>query len=326
MDNQMTQVEIETTVNSTNSAKQETSAPAQVCTPSELVPEDEREVTEEISLPDEQPIEVTLVASPEGMVPINERAIAEDICMEKFEDARAAGFFSAAVGMAQITNRLNGVIHAAVHVDAKGERTVQFCERYPDGRFSPKVTVKQSILLLASINNFAPDAIPASGLKKKISKFVADTAESYLGTYSDDGIPLNPIEILKALASARNSLPVVQDGIEVLPAEKLYIQIETIMRSWIYNPLTEPKGPKSYAILADFQIESLAKSLGMKENALLRLLKEYHFLYLTESSVGYQTRVRFGKDENGKDVLDWCYCLFKTDYIGERAKQAMTKK
>lgn len=320
MDNQMTQVEMETTKNTTNSTTQEMSVLERACTPSELIPEDEREVEEKTDLQEVQPIEVALVASPEAMIPIEEQAIAEETYDVKFQDARTVGFFSPAVGMAQITNRLGGVIHAALHVDARGERTIQFCERYPDGRFSPKVTVKQSNLLLAATNNFAPDTIPEANLKKKISKFVADTAESYLGTYSDDGIPLNPINILKALASARNSLPVVQDGIEVLPAEKLYMQIENIMRSWIYNPLTDQEGPKSYAILADFQIESLAKSLGMKENALLRLLKQYNFLYLTESSMGYQTRVRFGKDENGKDVLDWCYCLYKADFIGEQAK------
>ena len=74
-------------------------------------------------------------------------------------------------------------------------------------------------------------------------------------------------------------------------------------------------------------IDTLAEDLNIKKNELLKKLKEYRFLYLTDSSEGYQTCIRFKPcgEFFPKTYTQWCYCILKLDYLAKKRLQRTNK-
>lgn len=92
---------------------------------------------------------------------------------------------------------------------------------------------------------------------------------------------------------------------------------------------------KAYYGLDIGGIEYLAHKMKMKKVDLLSKLKEYNFLYLTKSSRGYQTNVRFKIEPHEREVLEkgdpslvgkdyateWMYCIYKMEYLGNAIEE-----
>ena len=79
-------------------------------------------------------------------------------------------------------------------------------------------------------------------------------------------------------------------------------------------------GHKAYYPLDNEGIMLLVEELDMKKSELLKKLKQYNFLYLTESSVGYQSTVRITVEFEGEidTRTEWRYCLLRLGYLANQ--------
>lgn len=249
-----------------------------------------------------------------SLVPEEEQA--DDTALSsEFAEALVQGVFSPASGMAQIQNALDGKLYAAISVDEKGDRTIEFCQKYDSGEYSPKVTVPLADLRFAAMYNFIPEGIPVPIMKARLAKFLEQVTLDYLGRVSE-GKVYQPVEILSALMVAIDQLPVFRTNRCGWTPETLYAAVMDMVNGKTTPPITPFGEHKAFMAFADFQIENMAEHLEMKSGReLLKLLDQYHLLYLTNSSRGYQSRVYV--DGNNRD---WAYCVYRAEYIAEKLR------
>lgn len=249
------------------------------------------------------------------LVPEEERAESEALPKE-YEEARRLGVFSSAAGMARIDNVLDGKIHAAIRVDDQGNRTIEFCQQYDDGTFSPKIDVSQADLRFAAMCKFVPDGITVPRMKLRLGRFLEQVTADYFGRISG-GTVYSPIEILSALVTAINQIPEFRTNEDGWTAETLYAAVMDMVNGVTTPPITPFGKHKAFMAFADFQIENMAQELKMKDGReLLKLLDQYHLLYITDSSKGYQSRVYIEGNQR-----DWAYCIYRAEFIAERLRE-----
>lgn len=305
-----------------NAEKQSKSVAGMVLSTTNLanqIPENERAI--EVSETKVTPSVIRVLDNLALSVPEDEKAEAGEA--DEFESVRGLGCFNPSVGMANISGALSNKIYARNYVAPDGTRYIQFCERYSDGRFSSKMMVAQSNMLLAARYNFMVKNIPMPALKNKITKFILAVTEEYLGKYSGPDEVLDIVDILKVLLEVRISLPVFNDAPKELESEQFYHQVIQIIED---ERLYHLDDHKAYYTLDDDQIIFLEKKLGMKRNTLLPKLKSHGFLYLTESCKGYQTNVRFKAAGNGKSFTAWVYCIYKLQYFAKKKETETTEE
>lgn len=295
----------------------------------ELVPEDERAVDEVEFCPMVGSVHDILKAS----IPEDEQAVddgeQEDELSTAIAQAEERGCFSAANGMAQITNVLDGRLYAAIYVDAKGKQNIAFCERYDNGKFSPKMQISKGELRLLGSCNMDPKLISVSKLKKIATDVITQLTMDYFNKFSGGRAPMNLTDILQALAMVLNNLPVYRDVTEEELAMQFYREVvhclETTgmlkINKWIYNH-------RAYYALDDESLEILAEAMKMKSDELEKKLKQYSLLYRTGKAAGYKTRVRINRAEGESEEyikkwnitgpsLEWCYCIYKVQNLGK---------
>ena len=246
-----------------------------------------------------------------SLVPEEERA-EEVLLAEEYKEARNQGLFSTAAGMARLENVLDGNLYAAIRVDENGNRNIEFCQRYCDGSFSPKVVVSQADLRFAAMYQFVPNGITIPRLKTRLGKFLEQVTSDYFGRISG-AVVYSPVDILNALVAAIDKLPEFQTNGGGWTPETLYAAIADIINGKGTSPIRPYKEHKSFMVFADFQIDMMAQNLDMKSGKeLLKLLDQFNLLYLTKSSKGYQSKVYI--DENTRD---WAYCIYRAEYLAE---------
>ena len=249
------------------------------------------------------------------LVPKEERAEEKNL-PEKYDEARKQGVFSSAAGMARIDNLLDGKIHAAIRVDDHGNRTVEFCQQYDNGDFSPKVSVSQADLRFAAMHGFVPEGVPIPRMKLRLGKFLEQVTLDYFGRVSG-GVVYEPIEILNTLVAAIDQLPEFRMNGDGWTAETLYAAVMDMINGVTIPPITPFGNHKAFMAFADFQIEAMAQQLEMKSGReLLKLLDQYHLLYIADSSRGYQSKVYIEGTQR-----DWAYCVYRAEYIAERLRE-----
>lgn len=250
-------------------------------------------------------------------VPEDERA--EDQEPDRLSEVRKLGVFAPVVGMSNILNALDNRIFARINVSSDGTRFIEYCEQYSDGRFSQKMKIKQSELLLAAQYSFISRQISESKVRNKVANFIINTTEEYLGKFDGPEEALDIIQLLTVLQQVRTSLPVYKEEGTAQNPELFY---ETIIQKMDEASLMMLDEHKAYYTLDDGHIERLARFMDMKKLELLRKLKEYGFLYLPPSSKGYQTNVRFKlapnlreQNQNQETFTAWMYCIYKLDFF-----------
>lgn len=294
----------------------------------ELVPEDERAVDEIEFQPMVGNIRDVLKAS----ISEEDQAIEDGECGDKLAaeiaQAEKLGCFSAANGMAQITNVLDGRLFASVQVDKEGKRNITFCERYESGEFSPKMQITQADLIMLSTYKVNPNLISDPKDRSMIRKVNRNLTIDYCNKFNGN-IPLNIDEIVKALALVRTSLPAYKETTYDETPQGFYEKVVSCLESndiikankWVYSH-------KSYYALEDELLEVLSRDLDMKPVKLLEKLKKYQLLYLTDSSTKYKTKVRVdcGTYNSPADQIkygypgrstDWMYCIYKLRNLGK---------
>lgn len=299
-----------------------------------LIPEEERALattstTEmEVSKPDPYSSVVAVVEDKQldELLPEEERALiakTEDE-VDDYQEAEAQGCFSIVNGMAKIKNALNDQLYASIEIGKMGERTILFCQQYENGEYSPLVRVKQSDLLMAAACNFLEDKKGIPAVKAKAKRFIMNCYTDYLGKFAGE-TPLDIFEILNVLVHVRNDLPMYYEKQDILSTPKaLYREVVSIiLGKGQYEGIHARLDRKAYFGLEREGFELIAKELKTDRYVLARKLKEYGFLYLTDSSVGYQTKVRLDPSpmpEFKTQAYQNLYCILKLDYISEQKR------
>lgn len=288
----------------------------------ELVPEDERAVDEVEFCPMVGNIRDVLKAS----VSEEDKAIEGGECGDKLAaeiaQAEKLGCFSAANGMAQITNVFDGRLFASVQVDKEGNRNITFCEMYESGEFSPKMQITQANLIMLNNYKVNPNSISDPTDRAMIRKVNRNLIIDYCNKFNGN-IPLNIDEIVKVLALVRTSLPAYKEIPYDETRQGFYEKVVSCLvdnvmikaNKWVFSH-------KSYYALEDELLRELSRDLGMKSDKLLEKLKKHRLLYLTKSSTRYKTKVRVdcNKYDSPKEEqmygypgprTDWLYCIYK---------------
>lgn len=288
--------------------------------PVDLVPEEERAVEPESI---EQTVTVlgVHISNPlVDMITDEDRAVFEITENTALSEAKAMGCFAPTIGMAHIQSTLSNNLYAIIRTDSNGTRYFEYCQQYSNGSFSPTMRVAQSDLFLAASYNFMSKNISERRARARVEKFLTKAYEEYMGKTTGEEL-LDVSKILHLLFLVRNQLPVDKSAIENVSAEEFYIQVmesATLLINYQF-----PK--RSYYTFEEGDILHIAYDLDMKKNDLLKKMKEYNLLYLTESSKGYQTCVRFVHDAEDTDsgkpetYTEWRYCVFRFDNFKKEA-------
>lgn len=229
---------------------------------------------------------------------------------EVYTKLQRLGYFSPARGMANIGQVFDDTLYANVFVDEKGIRYIKFCQKYADGSFSPVIKLPQAGLGIAAQYHFNSKSVTEPAIRSKVASFIVEAYSEYYGKIMS-GEELNLKDVLNVLYYTMSKLPVKMDVPKELSAEQFYRQILrhiVDIQAWVIFP------HKSYYMLDGEGIEKLAHGMDMSRHELLRQLKKHDFLYLTESSDGYQTNARF-TDKDGSSFTQWIYCIYKLKFF-----------
>lgn len=228
--------------------------------------------------------------------------------MRKYE---RQGLIAPTDGMVQIVNKFNGHIFAYRHEDDNGKKSVRFIQAYEDGTYSPEFIISQCDLITIAFGNNSQDA----EMERERRKCLKRIRTEYFDKCNSMELT-NILEVIITLAQILNELPLDSDRQDMSPAQ-LYAEVVDILKG--HCPETfEFSRRGGYFMLSDLEIARIAHEMGMKERRLLEQLKRNHLLYLTESCRGYQVKVPTHKDENGKAIFEWCYCLLDLEYLSRK--------
>lgn len=286
-----------------------------------LIPDEERAVSAQTV--EENNVEVEEFIEPLGdmssEVLAEERAETEPLSAE-LADASECGCFNPVLGFKGFRLSSGETLFAKICVSPKGDRFVEYCQMYQNGTYSKKIQIKQSQLFEASLGCFGVKKTGDAVLDKRIKRFVNDARTAYFDKLEHPSQGLDIVTILTILMRVYSDLPQEDDGVAILEdPKKLYAKIMQIIEE---NPYTIFDEHRSYYALSNENIKLIADELNVKKMQLLKKMKAYRFLYLTDCSEGYQTCVRFSPDGEFRKTsfLEWCYCLLKLDYLAKRKK------
>ncbi len=303
---------------------------------SEIIPEEEAAVSEAKPMEAIKQFSVVDTIMPcESVVmqiPENEREEIDEETRIDLKESTKYGCFSPTVGMMGFKVNTGQVFFARILTDSKGSRWIEYCQQYKDGSCCAKMKVKQADLVIATmylINEMKEEKQPSKFLPKNtVNKIIMNARNDYYNkaVFPQECVCIEQIFLL--LLNVYKSLPTENTVLESYEyPEKLYADVmAAIKKDPAYAKGNEHKA--YYALTSDY-IDKIAGELGMKRDLLLKKLKEYKFLYLTDSSKGYQTCVRFTAGKSGlqqeflpKSYTQWSYCIWKLEYLaGQLAKR-----
>lgn len=283
------------------------------------VPIDALDKPEQKDLPDVVETHVADTVTPEGirvvpyyeqneldmMIPDSERAVDDGGEADGRLDQVWEKVSPHIHGMSHIEGVLNNCIYAKVVENAKGMRTIEFCQAYRNGKFSPLIRIEQSDVL-----GFLQEIQCTKD--KKQTPAERRLQKEYLGKFSGDPDELlNVREIMKAFLETLSTLSSYSDRHPEQERRSFYrdvvelvkgLQSQAFIRCRSYYPLTED------------DIEYLAHDLKMSRIELLRKLDSEGFLYRTPSCSGYQANVRIPYMD-GSSYTERRYCIRNLDFF-----------
>jgi len=245
-----------------------------------------------------------------------------DRALEDFEheDDKRKGIWK----LAQISAHLQGMknvgialhykMYACVNEDEKGERHISYCQQYNDGTFSPKMTVKQADMIMAILIKNSDRYKEDKKTKNMADKFFMDAGKDYLGKFRGTAKETFNIEqIMNTLYAALPELSTVKDDMIEWNRDKFYTKLILCLRSLTTQVSNHHK---SYYIFSKEDLDYVAHYMKLNPVKLLQKLKEYGLLYLTSSSQGYQTNVRFNSPD-GSTFTARMYCVYNLEYLAK---------
>ncbi len=270
-----------------------------------LVPEEEQGIKDEVTVK----LDNKSLYLP---VPEEEAAVSSDAETETARKVRELGIFSPVRGLASIKSASGKILHARIYENEEGMRSIECCQQYSDGSYSPKMKIPQAEMRMAARYRFVSKGIEESKIRNKIADFLykmyKDYSDKFRGTQDDD---MGIIDVLNLLYESMSRLPVYSEVAAEMDAETFYWMTVEQIKS---VPSFKWYDFKSYYPLDDVELGRVAKAMGMNKLQMLKQLKQHGLLYLTPSSKGYQTNVRF-KNTDGTTYTERMYCVYKLEYF-----------
>ena len=264
----------------------------------------------------------------EGLFPAEDLEIEIEDKPGDFAEAEKLGFFSPLIGMAKLPNT-DLEYYARICQDSEGKKRIELIQRYESGEVSPMIAIKQSDLFRAVRSQYGEVTTLDKRTKRAVENFLFKLEDECLGKF-DGRMSFDILEILESLALCYDALPITYDATEEENPASLYSRIiDILLRDQPGNDETAYLyGHKMYYPLDKEDIERIAKEMKMHRTELLKLMKRYNLLYLTKSSVGYQTNVRIAVTYRGEAIdprTERRYCLIRakyfTDKLAEKAEE-----
>lgn len=284
----------------------------------EIIPEDERAVTEQ----DAKNKTVVVVRSIElpadiaSEIPENEREEIE-LPIDGLEDIIKCGCFSPVAGMKGLITDTGHIFWAKRYIEPKKGEVIKYRQQYKNNKYSEQMVIDKADLVSSALCHFRPNRISESHTRTIVTKFIMKASRDYYGKllYFSEGLDI--ISILGMLMSECDNLPVEIVRSILDQPDRLYSKVIQIIKDKRLNIVDEHE---AYYTLYKEQIEIIAMELNIRKNQLLKQLKEYRFLYLTDSSDGYQTCVRFKPygEFFPATHTEWCYCIYKLDFLAKK--------
>lgn len=246
----------------------------------------------------------------EQLIPVGEKAVEPNEDFYRMKEAWNLVSEPDLLHMANLQGTLSNCLYAGVREDSKGDRSVIYCQRYGSGKLSAKIEIVQADIMDA--HRYVLGCIQTKTVPRDILRIIKDAERKYKNRFSGDPEELlNINEIIDTLYVALPALPVQISNCTYLEKCDFYQQVEGIARYMTTQALSHYK---MYYPLTECDIMEMAGSLNMKRADLLSRLRNYGLLYLTPSSMGYQTNVRI-KYSDGNTYNEWRYCIIKLNYI-----------
>ena len=298
----------------------------------QLIPEEDLAVDgNAIDINGDSNVKVEVMGTGDNIVTEEDKAEEREDFFDDFEKAANLGILSPVAGMGKITGILDDRLYARIIENENGERYLEFCEQYENGKFSPRFKVAQDDLIIASRCGFQPQTITKksdlSFIKSDVMKFMNSLNREYCRKYNGNHM-FSLIEILTGLCQAYPQLPVDKEDMESI-AGRFYDELVERINELMFTHCCPEH--KSYYVILPEDIDFVAKKFNMKRLEFLKLLKRYNLLYLTPSSRGYQTNIRFRKDKpNGLgpewNYTAWVYCIYNLKYLNSLKEEQTGKK
>lgn len=289
----------------------------------DLIPEEERAVTDMENIQRNMPVVVNTIMPLKDItteIPEEEREV-PDKNLPELPEATRCGLLSPVSGMKGFELSTGHMIYAQIYTDSKGNRIIKYRQKYKNDSYSEEMEIQQADLLNAATYQFTVERAKHSMFRNKIAKFLMNAYQDYQSKLRFTKEYLDITVILNLLLKECDELPVMKSNISILnDKEKLYKKILQIIKEKKLDIVDEHE---SYYTLDKEQLEILVQELNVKRTPLLRKLQEYDFLYLTESSDGYQAYVRFKPygEFFPKEHTQWCYCILKAEYLAKKRIQ-----
>ena len=268
-------------------------------------------------------IKVEVIGTGDNIVTEEDKAEDAEHFFGELERAVNLGILSPVDGMGRIRGILDDSVYARIIETADGDRYLEFCEQYENGKFSHRFKVWQDDLFMAARCGFQPQTIKKGSepidMQDDVKKFMKNLVKEYCRKYNGNRMH-NIVEILTGLFKAYKQLPVEKEDVES-EIEVFYKRLVSEIRQLTLPDCFENK---SYYVLAEEDIDGLARKFKMTRLEFLRQLKEYNLLYLTLSSKGYQTNVRLRwKGNLLPHETAWRYCIYNLEYLNSRKEEQM---
>lgn len=304
--------------------------PTMITAINEMIPAEEREVSEKKHSMNIVPLTVEEIIETAGniiqAIPEGEQAEIDKKSHIDLTKIAKQGLLAPTRGMKGFKTNTGHLFYAQLSTDTKGNHWIEYCQQYSNGSCSGKIRVKQADLMVGVYYIFDKENTEDKGsadptIKRAGAKIIMNARNDYYNkaTFPQECVRIEQIFML--LLSVYNSLPAENDALQEYDSpDKLYGGIMDAIQK---NPLMlSDDCHKAYYAFDAGQIDIIANELNMKSDLLLKKLKEHKFLYLTDSSKGYQTYVRFPAEKEGlaaeflpKSYTKWCYCLLKLEYL-----------
>lgn len=234
-------------------------------------------------------------------VPENEKAVESGENTDRMKQFWGDTSLPPVWNMANIQGVMEDRIFAGIRENDGGIRSIEFVQRYSNGSFSPKMKISQADIMMSQIKT-----------GKKIARFEEKVTNEYLGKFRGDPREILDIrEIIKTLFIALPALPMQSDDYAEFKRRQFYFDVMEIVST---SPCRICDDNRAYYPLIEEEILDIAQNLKMTKLDLLRKLRDYGFLYLTNSSTGYQTNIRCTYPDKST-YTTWRYCLYKINYF-----------
>lgn len=269
----------------------------------DLMPEEEKAVNIDWSK-----LSVALEYVDEVVIPEDERA--EALSSEEHELLLKRRRMSILRGMGHICGVLDDRIHALIHIDENNKRTYVICIDQGES-VATKITVDQSFLIRLVKAGFNMNQLEKRERKKMMER-VEELEDQVFNTWESGSLPFDFLDVLNAVYQAKERLP-EKRILAIDERHEFYDKLKKVLDVLASNIIWK----KSYYMVSPEDVEYVAEKMHMTERQLLKKLNDLDLLYKQPSSVGYQSKVRYG------DSTVWMVCIFKLEYFEKLQEQKM---